>query len=116
VILIVDDEPAVRCAVDRWLQLRGFETDTANDGAEAVEKCRCNHYEIVTMDLEMPIMSGVEAIQVLKRDFPDLPILVLTGFVNDVERLHGVTVDGILTKPIRMHELESAIRKIIKRT
>ncbi len=101
--------------MDRWLKLRGFETDTANDGAEAVEKCRCKAYEIVTMDLEMPRMNGVEAIRVIKRDSPTTPIIVLTGFVNDVEKLHGVTVEGILTKPIRMHDLENAIREVIER-
>ena len=114
-ILIVDDEASVRSAMDQWLRMRGFETDTANDGAEAVEKCRFNRYEIVTMDLEMPRMSGVEAIQLIKRDHPELPIIVLTGFANDVEKLHRVTVEAVLVKPIRMHELESAIRVIIDR-
>jgi CheY-like chemotaxis protein len=101
--------------MDRWLKLRGFETDTANDGAEAVQKCRCNSYELVTMDLEMPIMNGVEAIRVIKRDCPDTPIIVLTGFVNDLEKLHGVSVEGILTKPIRMYDLENAIREVLQR-
>jgi CheY-like chemotaxis protein len=95
--------------------MRGFETDTANDGAEAVEKCRANRYEIVTMDLEMPRMNGIEAIRVIKRDCPDTPILILTGFVNDVEKLHGLTVQGVLTKPVRMHDLESVIREVIAR-
>ena len=114
-ILIVDDEPAIRYAIDRWMRLRGFDTDTANDGAEAVEKCRCKQYEMVTMDIEMPIMNGVEAIRVLKRDCPDMPIIVLTGFVNELERLHGVRVEGVLVKPIRMHDLEKAIRDILAR-
>jgi len=99
--------------MDRWLRLRGFETDLAADGAEAVAKCKTNPYEIVTMDLEMPRMNGIEAIRIIKRDHPGLPVIVLTGFVNDLEKLHGLTVDGILTKPIRMHQLEEAIRETI---
>lgn len=101
--------------MDRWLRLRGFETDTATNGAEAVEKCRDRHYEIVTMDLEMPRMNGIEAIRVIKRDCPEIPIIVLTGFVNDLDKLHGLTVEGILIKPIRMHDLENAIRGVIER-
>ncbi len=101
--------------MERWLRLRGFEPDTAVDGAEAVEKCRCNHYEIAIMDIEMPRMNGIEAIRVIKRNRPDMPIIVLTGFVHDVEKLHDVVVEGILTKPIRMHELEDAIRGVLER-
>ena len=114
-ILIVDDEPAVRYAMERWLKLRGFEVDTAADGAEAVEKCGGCAYETVIMDIEMPRMNGVEAIRIIKRDRHATPIIVLTGFVNDLERLHDVTVEDILTKPIRMHELENAIQGAIAR-
>ena len=114
-ILIVDDEPTVRCAIERWLKLRGFEPDTAADGAEAVEKCRSCRYEAVVMDIEMPRMNGVEAIRLIKRDSPATPIIVLTGFVNDLERLRDVVVENILAKPIRMRDLEDAIRGVIAR-
>ncbi len=112
-ILLVDDEPAVRRAMERWMRLRGFDPDTAADGVEAVEKCRCNRYEIVVMDIEMPRMNGIEAIRRIKQDHMDLPIIILTGFVHDVERLHDITVEGILAKPIRMFELENAIRGVL---
>jgi DNA-binding response OmpR family regulator len=114
-LLIVDDDPAVKSAMERWLQLRGFEPDTAADGAEAVEKCRCSPYKIVIMDIEMPKMNGIEAIRAIKQNHPGMPIIILTGFVHDVEKLHDVAVEGILAKPIRMLELETAIRGVIER-
>ncbi len=101
--------------MDKWLRAHGFETDTAENGAEAVEKCRHNRYELVTMDLEMPQMSGVEAIQLIKRDNPDISIVVLTGFTSDVETFHSVTVQAVLVKPVRMQELEETIRGILER-
>jgi len=112
-ILIVDDEPAVRRAMERWLQLRGFDPDTAGDGVEAVEKCRNNHYDMVVMDIEMPRMNGIDAIRAIKQDRQDTRIIILTGFVHDVERLHDVMVEGVLAKPIRMMELENAIRGVL---
>ncbi len=99
--------------MERWMRLRGFEPDTATDGMEAVEKCRLNRYEIIVMDVEMPRMDGIEAIQVIKREGCHAPIIVLTGFVHDLERLRGISVEVVLAKPIRMQELENAIRNII---
>lgn len=70
-ILVVEDEPTIRDAIARWLTLRGFRVETAEDGQMAVDMCREHRYDLVTMDLEMPRLSGHEAIQAIRGFAPD---------------------------------------------
>ena len=112
-ILIVDDDPTIRVAMDRWFKVRGFDTDVAEDGVEAVEKCRNNYYDVVTMDLEMPRMNGIDAIRIIKQDVPNIPIIVLTGYARNADQLQNMGVERILTKPLRMMELEKEVRRIV---
>ena len=113
-ILIVDDERSIREALRRWFRIHGFETEEAVDGIEAVEKCAANQYDVITMDLEMPRMGGIEAIEIIRETRPEAPILVLTGYsrVPSSPALKGVA--KILAKPIRLTELEREVRKLVQ--
>ena len=112
-LLIVDDEEYVRDALGRFLELRGFSVDVARGGLEAVDKCARNTYHLVTMDLEMPNLSGREAISRIRSLCPELPILVLSGYAHllDDHPLPGVA--GVLKKPISLWKVEEEIRKFI---
>ncbi len=105
-LLIVDDEPKVRAALANWFKLKGYAVDEAGDGLEAIMKCREVKYDLITMDIEMPCMNGIEAIPLIRKDFPDLPIIVLTGFLLESSALSESGVFRILYKPLRPSELE----------
>jgi len=112
-MLVVDDEENIRTALQRWFEASGFTVDVAPDGAEALEKCMRAEYDVVTMDLEMPRMDGVEAIAAIRNVCPGVPILVLTGFLgraNEAIR-HGAT--KILAKPLSLRKLEEEVRAIL---
>jgi len=112
-ILIVDDEAGIRNALERWFRLRGFDVDEAAGGAEAVEKCRETLYSAITMDLDMPGMGGLEAIEALRKYQPKVPIIVLTGYVRDGQDAADCGAAKILSKPIRLQDLENHIRELI---
>jgi len=112
-ILIVDDEEGIRSAIERWFRLRGFDVDEAAGGEEAVEKCRETPYNAITMDLDMPGMGGLEAIEALRKFQPKVPIIVLTGYMRDGQDTADCDVARILSKPIRLQDLENHIRELI---
>ena len=108
-ILVVDDEEQVRKALERWFQICGFEVDMADDGDVAVEKCAATKYDVITMDLEMPHMNGVNAIAAIRSRCPNLPNVALTGYPADSDKARNCGAAKILTKPVRLHELQAEV-------
>lgn len=112
-ILIVDDEDSIRDALARWFTLRGFEVEKAEDGLVAVEKCVAGSFDVITMDLEMPRLSGVEAIERIRSTHPEIPIIVLTGYPNEADEVLERGAAKVLTKPLRLKDLEEEIKQIL---
>ena len=115
-ILIVDDEPSIRSALERWFNIRGFQADQAPDGLQAVSKVRESQFDIVTMDLDMPRMGGIEAISQIRDHQPEIPIVVLTGFIRDTALALNNGATRVLTKPVRLRELEEEVRRLLAET
>jgi len=113
-ILVVDDEECVRQAVCRWFGMRGFETDEASDGFEALAKCAATTVDVVTMDIEMPGMGGTEAIALLRDECPSLCIVVLTGYVGNRNESWRARVNGAFVKPISLKKLEEEVRLLLQ--
>ena len=116
-ILIVDDEPAVRDAAQRILQLKGFQTLVAAGGAEAIAVISENPLAIdtVLLDLTMPGMSGREVMSVIRSRWPQLRVVLCSGYLMD-ERSdsNGADMrtnppDGSISKPYSSSELVSVL-------
>lgn len=112
-ILIVDDEAMVLTALERWFRARGFRTQLAYDGVEAVERCRERGYDAVIMDLEMPRMNGVDAIREIKKMHPAMPIVILTGYYQASEDARDCGAERLFHKPVSLRALEEEIRKLL---
>ena len=85
-ILIVDDEQWVREVFRDFCALTdAFEVEMAANGSEAIDKVKNASYDLVTMDLIMPEMSGLDALSEIKRASPQIPIMIITG--NATEKL-----------------------------
>ena len=108
-ILIVDDEAHIRDALHRWFTLRGFDVDVAIDGQDAVEKCDRQEFDIITLDIEMPRMTGIEALPYLCQLHLSKPIIVLSGYIQNTHDQWRQSVVRVLRKPIQLHELEKAV-------
>ena len=106
-VLIVDDEKWVREVFRDFCRLSdAFDVELANTGAEAVEKVKVNKYDLITIDLIMPEMSGLEALSVIKEMSPGVPIMVITG--NATEKLvHQAGIQGacrVMYKPVMLED------------
>lgn len=115
-ILIVDDEAKIREVIKEYIEFSGYESDEAEDGKEAVEKCRDNNYDLIIMDIMMPKMDGITAIKEIKK-FSDTPILVLSARTEEYDRLFGFEVgaDDYVAKPFSPSEVVARIKAILSR-
>lgn len=86
-ILIVDDDPAIREILRAYLSREGYELGEAEDGVSALALAPTA--DLVVLDLMLPEMDGLEVARHLRRDLPDLPILMLTARGEEEERVRG---------------------------
>ncbi|MFT5208149.1 MAG: PAS domain S-box-containing protein [Candidatus Omnitrophota bacterium] len=89
------------------------EVDIASNGKEAVEKCATNDYSMILMDLQMPVMGGIDATKEIRKSNSDIPIIALTAAVmkEDKENSFMAGMNDFLTKPIQIETLQSIITK-----
>ena len=87
--LVVDDEKLIVKGLKFSLEQEGYEVDCAYDGQEAVDKCKEKEYDIVLLDLMLPILSGYEVCQQV-REFSDMPIIMLTAKGDDMDKILGL--------------------------
>ena len=112
-VLIADDEETIRTLVARALAMDGHKTVTAEDGAEALDILTTEHggFDLLLTDLKMPVMDGIALALSVARDFPDLTILLMTGFADQRERASGLNaiVHDVVTKPFSVADIRTAV-------
>ncbi len=117
VILVVEDEAAVRALTSRLLRDRGYRVLEAADGLEALRLCekRGSPVALVVTDVVMPHMSGRELAEKLRRLWPRVPILFLSGYTNDVILRQSIRQESavLLTKPFSAESLLNKVRELL---
>jgi len=112
-VLIADDEDSMRSLVARAIGMDGHETVTAADGAEALDilNSDARGFDLLLTDIKMPIMDGIALALSATRDFPDLTILLMTGFADQRERASGLNaiVHDVVTKPFSVADIRAAV-------
>jgi two-component system cell cycle response regulator CpdR len=112
-ILIADDEESMRVLVARAITLDGHEIVTAQDGAEALEILtdQDGAFDLLLTDIKMPVMDGIALALAAARDFPDVIILLMTGFADQRERASGLNaiVHDVVTKPFSVADIRTAV-------
>ena len=115
-ILIVDDEPLIVKGLKYSLEQDGYETESAQDGEEAVSKFFAGQYDLVLLDVMLPKLDGIEVCQRI-REKSNVPIIMLTAKSEDADKLMGFEcgADDYLTKPFNILELKARVRALLRR-
>ncbi|HET9691057.1 MAG TPA: response regulator transcription factor [Acidimicrobiales bacterium] len=117
-VLVVDDEPAVRQALDRALRFEGYTTELAADGTEALAAHAERPADLLVLDVAMPRMDGLEVCRRLRAAGDAVPVLLLTARVAVDERIAGLDAgaDDYLVKPFALGELLARLRALLRRS
>ena len=116
-ILVVDDEKLIVKGIRFSLEKDGMEVDCAYDGEEALELAKQNEYDVVLLDLMLPVYDGYEVCQRI-REFSDMPIIMLTAKGDDMDKILGLEygADDYITKPFNILEVKARIKAILRRS
>jgi two-component system, cell cycle response regulator CpdR len=116
-ILIAEDDEPVRGFVKRALEMDGHQVTAEADGAAALERLELESgaFDMLLSDIRMPLMDGIALALSVGRDFPKLPILLMTGFADQRERAHDLEaiIEDVVTKPFSLAEIRAAVSKVL---
>ncbi len=119
VILIVEDEPKNLKLIRDLLQVSGYITLEAKDGKQGVALAKHNKPDLILMDIQMPVMDGIEATRILKADDETkaIPIIALTSYAmkGDEEKIWESGCDGYMAKPLDVKEFLREVSKFLSR-
>jgi CheY-like chemotaxis protein len=112
-ILIAEDEEPLRALIKRALAEEGHVVVATADGAEALEVLQSEGggFDLLLTDIKMPVMDGIALALAVARDFPKLPILLMTGFADQRERVSGLQalMCDVIPKPFALAEIKFAV-------
>lgn len=116
-LLLAEDDQINRVVISSMLQKVGHHVEAVTNGQEALAACQRHLYDAVLMDIQMPIMDGIEAtraIRMIEGPGKNIPIIAVTAFAlkGDRERFLSMGMDGYISKPIQMEELYSTLEEI----
>ncbi len=116
-VLVVDDEKLIVKGLRFSLEQDDMEVDVAYDGEEALELAKNNKYDIILLDIMLPLINGMDVCQQI-REFSDVPIIMLTAKGEDMDKILGLEygADDYITKPFNVLEVKARMKAIMRRT
>jgi two-component system, cell cycle response regulator CpdR len=116
-ILIAEDEETLCAMCARALAMDGHAVKTAADGSEALDMLTREDggFDLLLTDVRMPIMDGIALALAAARDFPDMTILLMTGYADQRERAHGLDalIHDVITKPFTLAVLRATVNEAL---
>ena len=117
-VLVVDDDPGHQATLKTIIKSWGYQVEVADDGTKAVEKVKESPFDLILMDVRMAVMSGIEALKLIKQYNPAIPILIMTAYSSvesAVEALKAGAYD-YLTKPLDFDALKITMERALEHT
>ena len=117
-ILVVDDEQRLAAGIRENLQAEGYAAEIAHDGAQGLRKALSETFDLIVLDVNMPVMDGVAMCAALRREGRQTPVLFLTVKGDPADRIRGLEAGGddYLAKPFHLRELLLRIAAILRRS
>ena len=116
-ILVADDNANSRELIREVLELEGFEVEEAGDGAEALARIRANSYDLVLLDIQMPVLDGYSVVRALREDAECRPprIIAVTAYAmhGDREKALDAGFSGYITKPLQIATLRGLMQEMV---
>ena len=115
-ILVVDDEANIRTLISKYAQFEGHDVTEACDGMQAVDLCKKQKFDIIIMDIMMPVLDGLSACKKI-REISDTPIIMLSARGEEYDKISGfeMGVDDYVVKPFSPKELMLRVEAVMKR-
>ncbi len=114
-ILVVDDEEPVKFLLSEELREEGYEVDSASSGEEAIEKVKQGKYDLVSLDIEMPGMSGLEAATKVREISPKTKVILATAYSHYKQELLSWAADAYIVKSSDLSEYKKVVKELLGR-
>ncbi len=115
-ILVIDDELTVCRSCDKILTEDGYTVISAQGGCQGLERARKEDFDLALVDLKMPDINGMEVVETLKREHPDMAVIIMTGYSTVASAVTGMKLGAAdyLPKPFTPDEMSGAVKKILQ--
>ncbi len=115
-ILLAEDDQAVSAFVIRALSHGGHEVTAAPDGLIALSRLAGERFDLLLTDIVMPGLDGIALALKASKDFPDMPILLMTGFAAERQRAHNLEalIHRVIAKPFTLNEICAAVDEALR--
>ena len=117
-VLIVDDDEAVRTTLYKVIRSNGLDAEMASGGGQALDLISKTHYDLILLDVNMPGMDGFTLVQKLRSRGIKTPIIIVSGRKEDFDTLYGLDIgaDDYITKPFNPVTLGAKVKALIRRS
>lgn len=114
-LLVIDDEKGMCWALKKALEEGGYEVLTALSGPEGLSMLKRENFDLVLLDIKMPGMSGLEALEEIRKTSPSLPVIIMTALSSLPVALEAMQkgADAYVTKPFQMSALKQTVEKVL---
>jgi DNA-binding response OmpR family regulator len=116
-ILVVEDQKDIADLIALHLRDLGHTVDCVHDGGRGLDSARSGRYDLIVLDLMLPVRDGLDVVRTLRIDRIDTPVLMLTARSGEIDRVLGLELgaDDYLTKPFSIPELQARVKAILRR-
>ncbi|MEM6382731.1 MAG: response regulator [Pseudomonadota bacterium] len=118
-LLVTEDDSAVRAFLEKAFELDGHDVHVACDGAEALDILADEQgaFDLLLTDIQMPVMDGIALALSAVRDYPNLPVVLMTGYANQRERAHGLDelVEDVIMKPFSLADIRATVDDVLEK-
>lgn len=115
-VLIIDDEAGLRDLMTRLFEDTGYEVSSAPDGASGLRTAKNGEYDLVILDMSLPKMSGLEVLEGIKEDYPDLPVIMITAYGSTQTAIEAMRLGAydFVAKPFDLDELQMTAERALQ--